>query len=126
MNFRNPLATARNHGSAGSGVEHWWAQRFSAIALLVLSAWVVYALISIVGASHAEASAFLARPVNAALAILFIATSLYHSRLGLQVVVEDYIHHRGLELGLQLAIKFAAIVGGIIAAVAILTIAFGA
>ena len=126
MNFRNPLATARNHGSAGSGVEHWWAQRFSAIALLVLSAWVVYALISIVGASHAEASVFLARPVNAALAILFIATSLYHSRLGLQVVVEDYIHHRGLELGLQLAIKFAAIVGGIIAAVAILTIAFGA
>jgi len=126
MNFRNPLATARNHGAAGSGVEHWWAQRFSAIALLVLSAWVVYAMISIVGASHAEASAFLAQPVNAALAILFIATSLYHSRLGLQVVVEDYVHHRGLELALQLAIKFAAIVGGIIAAVAILTIAFGA
>jgi succinate dehydrogenase / fumarate reductase membrane anchor subunit len=126
MKFRHPLANARNHGAAGDGVEHWWAQRFSAILMLVLAAWVVYALASVIGASHAEASAFLARPFNAALAILFLATALYHSRLGLQVVVEDYIHHRGLELALLLAIKVAALIGGVLAVVAILNIAFGA
>jgi succinate dehydrogenase / fumarate reductase membrane anchor subunit len=126
MKFRNPLANARNHGAAGDGVEHWWAQRFSAIVMLALAAWVVYALASIVGATHAEAAAFLGRPVNAALAILFIATSLYHSRLGLQVVVEDYVHHRGLELTLQLLIKLSALIGGVLAVVAILNIAFGA
>jgi succinate dehydrogenase / fumarate reductase membrane anchor subunit len=126
MRFRNPLATARNHGSAGDGVEHWWAQRFSAIVMLVLAAWVVYALVSVIGATHAEASNFLAQPFNAALAILFLATSLYHSRLGLQVVIEDYIHHRGLELALVLLVKVAALVGGVLAVVAILNIAFGA
>jgi len=126
MRFRNPLANARNHGAAGGGVEHWWAQRFSALVMLVLAVWVVYALVSVVGASHAEAAGFLAQPFNAALAILFIATALYHSRLGLQVVVEDYIHHRGLELVLLIMIKVAALVGGVLAVVAILNIAFGA
>jgi succinate dehydrogenase / fumarate reductase membrane anchor subunit len=125
MKFRNPLANARNHGSAGDGVGHWWAQRFSAILLLTLAAWVAYALASTVGATHAQAAAFLAHPVNSALAILFVAAALYHSRLGLQVVIEDYIHHRGLELGLQLAVKIAAITGGVLAVVAILKIAFG-
>jgi len=126
MRFRNPLASARNHGAAGGGVEHWWAQRFSAIVMLALSIWVVYAIASIVGASYSEASAFLSRPFNAALGILFIATSLYHSRLGLQVVIEDYIHHRGLEIALILLVKLAALVGGVLAVVAILNIAFGA
>jgi len=126
MRFRNPLANARNHGAAGTGVEHWWAQRLSAIMMLVLAAWVVYALISVIGATHAEASAFLAHPFNAGLAILFIATSLYHSRLGLQVVIEDYIHHRGVELALMLLTKVGALVGGVLAVVAILNIAFGA
>ncbi len=126
MNLRNPLANARNHGAAGSGVEHWWAQRFSAILMLALAAWVAYALTSVIGASHADVSVFLARPFNAALAIVFIVTSLYHSRLGLQVVIEDYIHHRGLEMALLVFIKLAAIVGGALAVFAILNIAFGA
>lgn len=126
MNLRNPLANAKNHGAAGGGVEHWWAQRFSAIVMLALSIWVVYALVSVIGASHGEVTEFLARPFNAALAILFIATSLYHSRLGLQVVVEDYVHHRGLELAMLLVIKIAALIGGVLAVVAILNIVFGA
>jgi len=126
VKFRNPLANARNHGSAGDGVGHWWAQRFSAILLLTLAAWVAYALASVVGATHAQAAAFLASPINAALAVLFVITALYHSRLGLQVIIEDYIHHRGFELALLLAVKIAAIAGGVLAVVAILKIASGA
>ena len=126
MKFRNPLANARNHGSAGDGVEHWWAQRFTALLMLALTAWVVYAMVTVVGASHAEVADFLGRPFNAALAILALVTMIYHSRLGLQVVIEDYIHQRGLELALQVLVKLAAILGAVLAVIAILNIAFGA
>lgn len=126
MNLRNPLANAHNHGAAGDGVGHWWAQRFSAIVLAVLTTWVVYALVSVVGASHAAAAAWMAKPVNAAMGVLFIVTSIYHGKLGLQVIIEDYIHNRALEVALQLLVKIAAIAGALLAVVAILKLAFGA
>ncbi len=125
MNLRNPLANAHNHGAAGDGVSHWWAQRFSAILLIVLTAWLVYALGSLIGADHASASAWLASPFNAAMAVLFVVTSIYHGKLGLQVVIEDYIHHRFLEVALQLLIKILSILGGLLAVMAILKVAFG-
>jgi succinate dehydrogenase / fumarate reductase, membrane anchor subunit len=125
MNLRNPLATAHNHGSAGDGVAHWWAQRFSAILLALLTIWLVYALSAIIGAEHAEAAAWLARPFNTAMALLFVVTSIYHGKLGLQVIIEDYIHHRGTEITLMLAVKIVSIVGGLLAVIAILKVAFG-
>jgi succinate dehydrogenase / fumarate reductase membrane anchor subunit len=106
--LRNPLERAHNHGSAGDGVGHWWAQRFSAILLIVLTAWLVWALATLVGADHAAAGAFLAHPFNATMAILFVTTGFYHGQLGLQVVIEDYIHHRALEIGLLVAVKALA------------------
>lgn len=126
MNLRNPLANAHNHGPAGDGVGHWWAQRFSAIVLVLLTTWVVYALVSIVGASHAAAADWMARPVNAAMGVLFVVTSIYHGRLGLQVIIEDYVHNRFMEVGLQLLVKVAAIVAALLAVIAILKLAFGA
>lgn len=126
VNLRNPLANAHNHGAAGDGVGHWWAQRFSAILLIGLTVWLVLALATVAGASHAEASQWLGHPFNAAMAILFVAASLYHAKLGLQVVIEDYVHQRAVEVTLQLMVKIAAIVGGLLAIVAILTVAFGA
>ncbi len=125
MKYRNPLANARNHGASGDGVSHWWAQRFSAIVMLALVAWLVYALTNIVGVDHDTASAFIGHPVNAALAALFIAAVFYHSRLGLQVVIEDYIHARWLEITLLLLVKLGALLGGLLAVFAILKIAFG-
>ncbi len=125
MNLRNPLANAHNHGSAGDGVSHWWAQRFSAILLALLTVWLVYALASLVGADHATASAWLSSPFNSAMAILFVVTSLYHGKLGLQTIIEDYVHHRSAEVALQILVKLAAIVGGLLAVVAILKVAFG-
>lgn len=125
MSLRNPLANAHNHGSAGDGVGHWWAQRFSAIAMIGLVTWLVWALVSVAGASHAEASAWLGRPFNASMAILFALVSIYHSRLGLQVIIEDYVHQRAIELGLQIVVKLAALVGAVLAVMAILKVALG-
>jgi succinate dehydrogenase / fumarate reductase membrane anchor subunit len=123
--LRNPLERAHNHGSAGDGVGHWWAQRFSAILLVVLTAWLVWALTTLVGADHAAATAFLAHPFHAAMAILFVATGFYHGQLGLQVVIEDYIHHRAAEVILMVTIKALAIFGGLLAVLAILKLALG-
>ncbi len=125
MKFRNPLAVARNHGSAGDGVGHWWAQRFSAILLLGLTVWVVFALTAVVGADHAEVAAWIARPFNAAMAILFVVSSIYHGKLGLQVVIEDYVYQRFAEVTLQLLVKILSIVGGLVAVIAILKLASG-
>lgn len=126
MNLRNPLANAHNHGSAGHGVAHWWAQRFSAILMIGLVTWLVFALLALGGASHAEASSWLARPFNASMAILFSLVGIYHARLGLQVIIEDYIHQRALQVALQLLVKAFAVLGAVLAVMAILTIAFGA
>jgi succinate dehydrogenase / fumarate reductase, membrane anchor subunit len=125
MNLRNPLANAHNHGAAGDGVAHWWAQRFSAILLIFLTVWLVFALASLVGADHATAAAWLASPINSAMAILFVVTSIYHGKLGLQVVIEDYVHHRFAEVTLQVLVKIFSIIGGLLAVIAILKVAFG-
>lgn len=126
MNLRNPLANAHNHGSAGDGVTHWWAQRFSAILMVGLTAWLVWALIALAGASHAEAVAWLGRPFHASMAILFTLVAIYHSRLGLQVIIEDYVHKRAVEVSLQIVVKILAVVGAVLAVMAILKVAFGA
>jgi len=126
MNLRNPLANAHNHGSAGDGVSHWWAQRFSAILMIGLTAWLVWALMALAGASHAEAVAWLSRPFHASMAILYSVVAIYHSRLGLQVIIEDYVHQRAVEVTLQIAVKILAVVGAVLAVMAILKVAFGA
>lgn len=123
--LRHPLERAHNHGSAGDGVGHWWAQRFSAIVLVLLTGWLVWALTTLVGADHAAASALLAHPFHAAMAILFVIAGFYHGQLGLQVVVEDYVHHRVAEIVLLLAVKLLAILGGLLAVIAILKLAVG-
>lgn len=121
--FRNPLERARNHGSAGSGVEHWWAQRFTAIVLVPLTLWLVWSLGVLAGAGYAEARAWLQAPWNAAMALLLVGATFYHARLGMQVVIEDYVHHRAIEVTLQVAVAAAALAGSLVSAVAILQVA---
>lgn len=90
--IKAPLAKARGLGSAKEGVEHWMAQRITAIALIPLSIWFVFAVISQIGATHAAFITWLSQPLNAVLGILLVISALYHAILGAQVVVEDYIH----------------------------------
>ena len=121
--LKNPLAIARTHGSAGSGVEHWWAQRFSAILLVPLTVWLVWSMAVLTGADHAAAVSWLGAPWNSAMAIVLAGALFWHARLGLQVVIEDYVHHRATEMGLQIAVSAAALMGAVISILAILKVA---
>jgi succinate dehydrogenase / fumarate reductase, membrane anchor subunit len=123
--MRDPLATARGLGSAKDGVNHWWMQRVTAIALLVLAPWFIYFAVSLIGADHFTVRATIAKPLNATLLVSFIIAMCWHARLGLQVVVEDYIHG-WQELALQLVIKFAYAIAAIAAIIAIGRIVFSA
>ncbi|MCZ8318369.1 MAG: succinate dehydrogenase, hydrophobic membrane anchor protein [Lysobacteraceae bacterium] len=124
--LRHPWAIARGLGSAKEGVAHWWSQRVSAAALLFLVPWFVATAVSMIGMDHANARAFLAEPTNATLMLAFVLAAAWHARLGLQVVVEDYIHTPWLEIALQLLVKAAYALAAIASVVAIGRIAFTA
>jgi len=124
-NMRDPLATARGLGSAKDGVNHWWMQRVTAIALLVLSPWFIYFSVSLMGADHSTVRMAIASPLNATLLVSFVIAMFWHARLGLQVVVEDYIHG-WQEITLQLIIKFAYAIAAIASIIAIGRIVFSA
>lgn len=105
MSMLTPLARARGWGSARHGVHHWYLQRATAVLLVALMAWLLYALVALSGAGYAAAEAFMSRPWNAAAALLLAIAGLYHAKLGMQVVIEDYVHAPALELVLQFAVK---------------------
>jgi succinate dehydrogenase / fumarate reductase membrane anchor subunit len=125
MNMRNPLATARGLGSAKEGVHHWYAQRASALLLIVLVGWLIYAMVSLANADHAVASAFIGQPLNAAFLILLIVTMLYHAMLGLQVVIEDYVHHPVLEVVFYFLSRAGAFFGMALGIIHVLKLALG-
>ena len=109
--FRNPLQRARGLGSAKSGTSHFWWQRVTAIALAVLAPWFVALLVGFAGADLASVQIALARPSNAVLLSVFVVALFWHAKLGLQVVIEDYVHARALEIFLQLLVTLACVVG---------------
>ena len=123
--FRTELARVRGLGSAKEGVHHWWMQRVSAVALVPLTLWFVIALIAHTGADYVAARAWLGSPVTLGLMVLVIGATFYHAQLGLQVVIEDYIHHEGAKIGLILLTKLASLVLALSAIIALLIIAFG-
>ncbi len=123
--LRTPLARARGLGSAHSGVHHWWAQRLTAIALIPLVVWFAISLVMMSGADYAAVRAWIGSPVVMVLLILTIVIGLHHGQLGLQVVIEDYVHSDGWKLALIVLIRFTAVFFGLAAAVAILRIGFG-
>jgi succinate dehydrogenase / fumarate reductase membrane anchor subunit len=121
--LRSPLGRVRGLGAAHDGVGHWWAQRLSAVALVPLTLWFVFSIIGLAGASQAEVRAWIAAPWATVLLLLLVFTTFHHLTLGLQVVIEDYIHHEETKLAVQLLQKFACIGLGLAAAVAVLRVA---
>ena len=95
MSLRSPLARARGHGSAEDGVGHWWHHRVTSVALVPLLLWLAFSIAALAGASFEEARAWLASPVVAVFAILTLAVTFYHFKLGLDVVIEDYVYGKG-------------------------------
>ncbi len=123
--LRTPLARARGLGSAKAGVHHWWAQRLTAIALIPLVVWFAISLVMMSGAEYEVVRAWIGSPVVMVLLILTIAVGLHHGQLGLQVVIEDYVHSDGFKLALIVLVRFLAVLFGLAAIVAILSIGFG-
>jgi len=113
MMMRTPLKQARGLGSGKTGTGHWWWQRVTAVALVLLTAWLVGLLVSLVGADLASARETIARPWNAiALAALVIAM-FWHAKLGIQVVIEDYVHTRWVEVALLVLVTIACAIGAL-------------
>lgn len=124
MSLRTPLGKVRGLGSAKDGTHHWWMQRVTAVALIPLSVWFVASLIGLVGADYETARAWLQQPLVAVLMILFIAVALYHLKLGLQVVIEDYVHSEGRKIAALMITSFACVLIGAATIFALLQIAF--
>lgn len=123
--LRSDLGRVRGLGSAKEGVHHWWMQRLSAIALVPLSIWFVASLIGHTSAGYEAVSAWLASPVVFGLMLLLVAATFYHAALGLQVIIEDYVHREAAKVAALLLMKFACALLALAAFVALLVIAFG-
>ena len=125
MNLRTPLARARGLGSAKSGTHHWWMQRLTAVALVPLSLWFVASLVVVVTADHETVILWLHSPLVAILCCALIVVIFYHGQLGLQVVLEDYLHSETLKLVGIVILKFASVLLAATCLFAVLSIAFG-
>lgn len=125
MQLRTPIAQIRGLGSAREGVGHWKMQRLTAVANVVLVIWFLISAVSLAGAGYDETRAWLASPISTSLMLLLITSSFYHAKLGVQVVIEDYVHHEGIKLGALLAVTLMCIALGVACAVAILKTSLG-
>jgi len=123
--FQTPLKRARGLGSAQSGAHHWIVQRITAVALIPLSLWVIWLVLAILHADYAQARALVHEPVNAVLLIAFVLAVFWHAQLGLQVVIEDYVHTAWAEITAQLGVKFFCVLGAVACVFAIVRIALG-
>jgi succinate dehydrogenase / fumarate reductase, membrane anchor subunit len=92
MSLRSPLGRVLGMGAAHSGVHHWWLQRLTAVALVPLSIWFLVSLLTLPSLDQATVSAWMAHSLSALLLVLFVLTAAWHSRLGVAVVIEDYVH----------------------------------
>lgn len=124
--LHSPLARARGLGSAKEGVHHWWMQRMSAVALIPLTIWFICSAIMLAGATQADVRDWLSRPASAILMSLLILSTFYHAALGVQVVIEDYVHREGVKLVSMVLAKGLIALVGAAALFAVLRIAFGA
>jgi len=127
MSRRTPLGQVLGLGSAKEGVSHWWAQRVTAVALLPLGLWFVFSIAVLIGSNNSDYLGvvdWIAAPINAVLLILFIATVAYHSALGVQVVIEDYVHGWTKVVSLVLQ-KFAHVLAAAAGVFSVLRIALG-
>lgn len=125
MSFRTPLGRARGLGSARLGTGHWLAQRISALALIPLTLWFVVALMYYMRADYVTLLNWLHSPVVAVLLVLMNVALFYHAYLGLQMVIEDYVHSEWLKAASLIFMKFACILLAAAGIFAILRIAFG-
>jgi succinate dehydrogenase / fumarate reductase, membrane anchor subunit len=122
--MRTPLSRAIGLGSAKEWVDHWWAERITAIALVPLTLWFVIAVIELAGADRAAFVEWVRHPVPAVLLVLLLIATFYHNALGLQVVIEDYVGNEALRFGLVIIMKLASVVLATLGIFAVLKLSF--
>lgn len=125
MRMRTPLKSVRRLGSAREGSEHFWMQRVTAVANMFLSVAFIALVASLVGADYATVRATIANPLVAIMLLLLVLSVTYHMRLGMQVVIEDYISKEGTKIVLIMLNMFFAVAVGLACIYAILKISFG-
>lgn len=123
--LRSQLGRARGLGSAKSGVGHWWAERVTSAALVPLTLWFVWNVLALSGASRPEMAAWMAEPVTIVLMLALVLTTFHHMHLGLQVVIEDYIHGEAARFGALLAMRAATALLALACLVAVLKLGLG-
>ena len=125
MSLRAPLARARGVGSARQGTSHFWAQRVSAIALVPLCVWFVYSMLALRDSPYEAVHAWIAQPAAALLFGMFVVSLFYHAQLGLQVVIEDYVHTRWLKVSSLVVLKLLSVLLTAAAILSLLRIVLG-
>lgn len=122
--MRSALGRARGLGAAKAGSHHWWAQRMTALALLPLALYFVLSVLLLEGASQADMLRYMAEPWNGVLFLALVIALFHHLQLGLQVVIEDYIHAEGKRLVIMLAMRATVIFFGLLAFISVLKLSF--
>jgi succinate dehydrogenase / fumarate reductase membrane anchor subunit len=123
--MRTPLGRVRNHGSSHSGTTDFWRQRLTAVAMILLIVPVVATVLMMQGRNHAGAAQILGSPLVAIVLLLFISASVWHMKIGMQVILEDYVHDEKLKLIAIMANNFFCVVIGLASVYAIFKLASG-
>ena len=126
MNMRTPLKTARNLGSAKEGADHFWKQRVTGVANVTLGLFLVWLIASLVGADYATVKAKLANPVIALALLALVVSGTLHMRLGMQTIIEDYVHGEAAKIVCVMLNTFFATAVALACTFAVLKISFGA
>src|SRR5215475_14043813 len=124
--FRTPLARVRGLGSAKGGTDHFWKQRLTAVANLILVSLAIYLIVRLAGADYLVVKRTLAQPQNAIVLLLLVLSGVVHMRLGMQTIIEDYVHAEGYKIVALICNTFFALLVGITCAYAVLKLSFGA
>ena len=126
MRMETPIARVRGLGSARSGAHHWWMERLTSVATLVLFVWLIVSVMILPDLSYGTVTDWLSDPLAAVPMLLLIVGTFWHLKLGLQVVIEDYVHEDGTKLFAITLLNFFVIGAGALAFFSVLKIAFGA
>ena len=124
MRMETPIARVRGLGSARSGAHHWWLERLTSVATLVLFVWLIVSVFILPDLSHGTVTEWLADPIAAVPMLLLIVGTFWHLKLGLQVVIEDYVHEDGTKLFVITLLNFFVIGAAALAFFSVLSIAF--
>jgi len=126
MTQRTPLARVRGLGSAKEGTDHFWKQRLTAVSNLVLVCFLIWLLATLAGADYATVKHALAKPQNAIPLLLLVLSGVIHMRLGMQTIIEDYVHSEGRKVVALMLNSFFTILIGLTSVFAVLKLSFGA